>query len=107
MQIICGRGVLNTIQVMVNPGDGLVCAGAVRFLIADQVSAKFLVCVLRNMQLPHDYDYDVDLRKTTARPDWQEQFMAVQHHACFNIAESIKKKIRETEDELGRLRDLR
>ena len=45
--------------------------------------------------------------KPTARPDWQEQFMAAQHRACFDIAESIKERIRETEDELGRLRDLR
>lgn len=58
--------------------------------------------------MPYDYDYDADLKKTTARLDWlREQFVAAQHHACFDIAESIKEKIREVEDELDRLRDLR
>ena len=52
---------------MVNPDGGLVWAGAVQFLIADQVSAKFLVNVFCHTQLPHDHNYDADLRRIVAR----------------------------------------
>ena len=78
--MICGCRVSNTSQAIVNTDGGPTWAGAVQFFITDQVSAKFLLHAFRHMQLPHDYDYDADLRKTAARLDWlREQFMAAQY----------------------------
>ena len=54
------------------------------------------------------YDYERDLRITTARLDWlREQYIAAQHHECFSLLKSIEKEIEEAENILDGLRKLR